>query len=961
MKNIHNAVFVACALLAAAPRSYAQFSGPISLPGDTTLAPPAGDQTHVAFARGAGATLMVWEDTRAALAGTQDSHGYDGVTTRIKDVYAARIDDAGHSIDALPIRVTTGAFSQTVPKVAWNGQSWLVVWTSRTAGPSFSTQGVYGTRISATGQILDDPPIVIRDTPGFDEREPVVASDGNNWAVIWFSNIAFGTDGVQGCLVDSAGTTDAPRTFFQTAGGVNYYVPFNFELAWAGGRYLLVSEHYSPGPFDQNILGQLFDPGLTKIGSEFPIATHTPWNQGHAAIASNGAGFFVTWNDDQLPSQVRGSPVSATGVVAVPDGTVFESPPADVNSAAGWDGVNWIAAWTKDGPGSTLLRVARVSAAGAMLPGSPFTLSAGSWSKYDPAVGTLNGGAVVGWSDERNVHFLFSNSPPGMDTADLYGAVVDVSGGAAPDLPLQLSPPAQTRPDLAGSAASGYLVTFLSETAGAASVMAQRVNADGVPIDPQPIVVATGTRLIRNPAVAFDGTRWLVTWSELSLNGAPGFANVFARRVGANGIPIDAAPILVMPGGSPDVAAVGGVFLVVSTTNPSHFQSIQGARVRGGDGAVLDATPIFVGSYFSVDPSVTAFADRWLVAWQEHPTHDDPNARIQANFVLANGTPLAEFQVSTSGRAPSATSGGPIALVAWNGGSDVHARRIQSDGTLLDSSAGLVVSGAVNTQFSPESGWDGSKWFVAWNDYRAHTNLLDGGVGDLYGARVEAVGTVSDPTGIAVSSDFAVPECNPAVAGDVGTTLAAYAVVRVEPPYGTFRITLRTMDGSNAIQSFCFGDGSGAACPCGNSGFAGHGCENSASTGGALAVALGTPSVSADTLVLTASGERATSFSLFLQGDLDLSSPAPYGDGLRCAGGNLKRLYAHNAVAGAVAAPTGADPSITARSAALGDPISATATRYYQIYYRDPSPSFCPSPVGNTWNIGNALSVTWMP
>jgi hypothetical protein len=152
--------------------------GPISLPGDTTLAPPAGDQTHVAFARGAGATLMVWEDTRAALAGTQDSHGYDGVTTRIKDVYAARIDDAGHSIDALPIRVTTGAFSQTVPKVAWNGQSWLVVWTSRTAGPSFSTQGVYGTRISATGQILDDPPIVIRDTPGFDEREPSSRATG---------------------------------------------------------------------------------------------------------------------------------------------------------------------------------------------------------------------------------------------------------------------------------------------------------------------------------------------------------------------------------------------------------------------------------------------------------------------------------------------------------------------------------------------------------------------------------------------------------------------------------------------------------------------------------------------------------------------------------------------------------------------------------------------------------------
>lgn len=162
------------------------------------------------------------------------------------------------------------------------------------------------------------------------------------------------------------------------------------------------------------------------------------------------------------------------------------------------------------------------------------------------------------------------------------------------------------------------------------------------------------------------------------------------------------------------------------------------------------------------------------------------------------------------------------------------------------------------------------------------------------------------------------------------------------------------------ISAFCFGDGSTAACPCSNSGTAGHGCENSAATGGSVLASSGTPSLSSDSLVFSVTGERATAFSLFLQGDLEIS-PTLYGDGLRCTGGSLKRLYSKNASGGAVSAPTGAEPSVSARSAALGDTIPATATRVYQVVYRDPEPSFCPMPTGSTFNASNGLRVTWSP
>ena len=86
-----------------------------------------------------------------------------------------------------------------------------------------------------------------------------------------------------------------------------------------------------------------------------------------------------------------------------------------------------------------------------------------------------------------------------------------------------------------------------------------------------------------------------------------------------------------------------------------------------------------------------------------------------------------------------------------------------------------------------------------------------------------------------------------------------------------------------------------------------------------------------------------------------------FGDGLLCATGNLLRLYLKIAIGGVVSAPTAGDPSVSARSAALGDPIPLGATRHYQIYYRDPNLAFCPSPTGSTWNASNALSAVWAP
>jgi hypothetical protein len=159
---------------------------------------------------------------------------------------------------------------------------------------------------------------------------------------------------------------------------------------------------------------------------------------------------------------------------------------------------------------------------------------------------------------------------------------------------------------------------------------------------------------------------------------------------------------------------------------------------------------------------------------------------------------------------------------------------------------------------------------------------------------------------------------------------------------------------------FCAGDGTLAACPCGNSGFAGHGCENAPGTGGAVLEANGAASLSADGVHVTASGVRANVLCILLQGDAQ-TGPAIYGDGLRCTGGHLFRLFARAAVGNVFAAPAAGEPSISARSLARGDPLSAGAMRVYQVFYRDPSPTFCPDPPGGTFNASSAVRIDWLP
>ncbi len=149
--------------------------------------------------------------------------------------------------------------------------------------------------------------------------------------------------------------------------------------------------------------------------------------------------------------------------------------------------------------------------------------------------------------------------------------------------------------------------------------------------------------------------------------------------------------------------------------------------------------------------------------------------------------------------------------------------------------------------------------------------------------------------------------------------------------------------------SFCSGDGSGTACPCGNTGGAGEGCANDTGSGARLS-GTGSSSVGADDLVLSTTN-LTNGPGLFFQGDNAVGGGAgvQFGDGLRCAGSSVRRLEI------AFSNTANGFTTTTSVSIATNGAVNAGDTKRYQYWYRDPGASPC----SNLFNLSNGYEVSW--
>jgi hypothetical protein len=148
---------------------------------------------------------------------------------------------------------------------------------------------------------------------------------------------------------------------------------------------------------------------------------------------------------------------------------------------------------------------------------------------------------------------------------------------------------------------------------------------------------------------------------------------------------------------------------------------------------------------------------------------------------------------------------------------------------------------------------------------------------------------------------------------------------------------------------YCFGDGSGAPCPCSTIGTEGRGCANSTGDGARLH-AVGSVGIAADDIAFHATNLPPSIGALLFQGTTSLNGGIglPFHNGLKCAGGAVRRFgllfsdFAGNATWG---------PGLAGHGQWLPGDV-----RNFQVWYRDIA-----SPCGKTSNTTNGLRVTFTP
>ncbi|MBI5431925.1 MAG: FG-GAP repeat protein [Planctomycetes bacterium] len=142
------------------------------------------------------------------------------------------------------------------------------------------------------------------------------------------------------------------------------------------------------------------------------------------------------------------------------------------------------------------------------------------------------------------------------------------------------------------------------------------------------------------------------------------------------------------------------------------------------------------------------------------------------------------------------------------------------------------------------------------------------------------------------------------------------------------------------------GDGTGAACPCGNVGGAGQGCATSTGSGASLR-GLGSASLADVHFHLRTEGapvgHLAVLFSAAQPANGGLGTP--FGDGLKGLAGTLHRLDQKS-----LCAP------VVDWTNLLGASIVPGASVYYQVWFRDPN-----GPCGGHANMTNVVAVTFAP
>jgi hypothetical protein len=419
--------------------------------------PTTGQTSQVAIPDGAGGAIIAWSDTRLEFCGDifaqrVDANGIlmwaDGgvpLCTALDtqgnpviisdhaggaivawldlrsgeyDIYAQRIDASGVvQWTADGVAVSTAASTQRDPAMTTNGAGGaLVVWTDyRPSDPPSAGPNIFGTRLTAAGQVLDGAATgVAISTASKTQQYPTLTSNGSGGALIaWedYRNIEtthsdiYATRTTNSFVpIDTLGLPVCQLSFFQYKPAIVGDGAAGAIITWADNR--VTSSIYAQRVASTGVMQ------WTANGVAMSAVSISPLNTLASLLADGAGGAIVAWSAGELfDYDVYAQRVNDSGVlqwdpnaVHVCGETNRQMYPAIVSDKA--DGV--VVSWTDERSASTIYDVyaQRVSSAGAVQWASNGVLLCGaddSQRAATPAspVSDGSGGAIVAWTDSR--------------------------------------------------------------------------------------------------------------------------------------------------------------------------------------------------------------------------------------------------------------------------------------------------------------------------------------------------------------------------------------------------------------------------------------------------------------------------------------------------------------------------------------------------------------------------------
>ncbi|HEV8432134.1 MAG TPA: hypothetical protein VGR95_01890 [Thermoanaerobaculia bacterium] len=518
------------------------------------------------------------------------------------------------------IRSVAVPSSQASVAVAAAGDTFAIVWAGQAPAPAVKQTNVYLERFDGNGAPIDAGPVTLASNLQLEGVSAAVASNGSQFGVAFMT----ATDGtLQRLRVD------------RLSGAIDRLPPapfalFNNQLVgvfWSGDDFVAYATDVN------NIDTLRFTSDTVRMLDVSPIFINTP-----PQVVQGPGGALAIWNDSRpsnSDNHILGAMLDrdATTItqrdLTVSRSAVPQTHPVLASSPAGallvWD--------LERGDERADIVATRLDPSGNPLDGTPIAIAVGA---------TFSNPSVVWAGNFYLVVFPYGPSIAGKRISPT-GVVLDKD------------PIVFGHGDYAAAASNGA-TTIVAISEGNSVVKVVRLNTDGSVIDTQPVFAS---RFIsRYLAVATNGQEFVVAWTEGKSDGFVLQDDIYAVRLGATGLPIDASPIAVATTGlnetEPAIASDGRDFLI-AYTDDANLRMKRLLR----EGTVVDALAVVAG-FRVTTPQIAFQASRYVLTWTDQylfsPNSDASEARavtvssegaiLDPPFVLAQNDSL--FSLDTA-------------------------------------------------------------------------------------------------------------------------------------------------------------------------------------------------------------------------------------------------------------------------------------------------------------------------